>query len=74
VNFIYFLGSEQRPVYERKWDNQQQQGAQGGRYGMKKPGTPQYRTNVFVTRDKKGKTRPVGSREDGSNQFRQRKY
>jgi len=66
--------SEQRPVFERKWDNQQHQGSQGGRYGTKmKPGTPQYRTNAFVTRDKKGKTRPVGSREDGSNQFRQRK-
>jgi translation initiation factor 3 subunit C len=67
--------SEQRPVFERKWDNQQHQGSQGGRYGTKmKPGTPQYRTNAFVTRDKKGKTRPVGSRDDGgSSQFRQRK-
>jgi hypothetical protein len=41
---------------------------------MKKPGTPQYRvSNVFVTRDKKGKTRPVNSTDNSAGQYRQRK-
>jgi len=63
--------SEHRAQYERKWDNQQQSGQ--GRFGMKKPGTPQYKVNAFVIRDKKGKTRPVGP-QDNNGQSRQRKY
>lgn len=67
--------SEHRTAYERKgWDsNQPQQPGSQQRYGMKKPGTPQYRTNVFVTQ-KKGKPRAPNT-QDSSNQYgRQRKY
>jgi len=66
---------EHRSNYERKWENQNTQGTQNViRYGMKKPGTPQFRTTgSFITRDKKGKARPVGQGQD-PNQFRQRKY
>jgi translation initiation factor 3 subunit C len=68
--------TEHRTAYERKgWNDQpHNQSGQSGRYGMKKPGTPQYRvSNVFVTRDKKGKTRPVNSPESSVGQYRQRK-
>jgi len=70
---------EHRNAFERKWDSSQSQQpglSQSGRYGMKKPGIPQYRyqSNIFQTRDKKGKTRPVGTQDSATGQYRQRKY